>query len=262
MKNLLLFSCFLLSIVALQAQDQVFLKSGEMQKVTITEIGPSEVKYLKLNGESEVVYSVLRDDILRIVFANGDVMVMVDDLNNPDIYSDQRNRAFKLDFLSPLLGSTALAYEKSIRPGLSWEAGATIIGLGKQPDGQQPRGMGFRLGAKFIKTPDFKTGNMRYYHLLQGFYVRPELISAFYTDRLEGSGSGDTSISYLLVAVNAGKEWVFQDLFVVDIFGGLGYGVVDMDENYNEGYYFGYVGQNESWTLGVTGGLRIGILLK
>lgn len=266
-----LLTTLLLLLIALGAwsQDKLYFKSGDVQEVKIKEIGPSVISYYRVNTDSDILMSVLRDDLLRVVFENGDIMVMMDDLDNPNLYSDQKKNALKVEFLSPLLGHTALVYERLVEPGLALEGGISLIGLGSKPEMRNPKGIGFKFGVKFIKQPDFKVSNARYSHVLHGAYIRPELSVAFFEDRymtfsdvLFQDVYKTANISYGVLSVNLGKQWVFQDLILMDIYGGAGYGLLSSPEDYNYSYRFGSVGPNEPFGIVFTGGFRIGVLIR
>lgn len=269
MKSAILLTLLIFSLVS-SAQDKIYFKSGKVEEVKITEIGPTEVKYIRLNQDRELTIGTLRDDLLRIEFENGDLLVMVNDLQNPDLYADQRSKALKMDFFTPLLGYSSFSYENSIRPGMSMEVGVSFIGLGKNVGNRNPVGMVGRYGVRFLKLPDFKNGGtLRYHHILQGLYVKPELVFASFKDHYEewNESSRDFdrvsgNVSYGLFSINAGEQWVFQDILLVDIYVGGGYGFVSVPKNYESENYFGYFGKSESASLWATAGFRIGILLK
>ena len=56
-----------------------------------------------------------------------------------------------------------------------------------------------------------------------------------------------------------GKQYVFNDIFLLDMYFGLGYGFSDNDDT---AYHYGFSGGNSDSALTVTGGLKIGVLLK
>ena len=106
---------------------------------------------------------------------------------------------------------------------------------------------------------------MRYSHLLKGIYVKPELIFTTYSyDQYiyEFDGS-DYSYSEQRVSstggaimLDLGWQTVFSDVFLVDLYFGLGYGFsTDVDIN-----AFGFVGGSSDFPLAGTAGLKIGFL--
>ncbi len=56
------------------------------------------------------------------------------------------------------------------------------------------------------------------------------------------------------VMLKFGKQWVFDDSFLVDVFWGFGYGVSSQDD----GITYGFVAGNKDIPLSATGGIRLG----
>jgi hypothetical protein len=236
---------FLLIISAsLQAQDKMVLRGKQdTTLIKVIEVGTEEIKYKKWPiDESMPLFSESRDRILVIIFQNGNVMNFSDnEFNNKANYSDQNTMNIKIDPFSFLLNSGSFAFEKSIKPGQSFEIGLGIVGLGSNPNYNYESASGafVRLGYKFINTPDYYMKGMRYTHLLKGSYVRPELIllthnvTNSYSDYLFNPQTGKYStleyenkhrVSGFSFMLNFGKQWIFSDVFCVDAFAGIGIG--------------------------------------
>ena len=165
------------------------------------------------------------------------------------------------------MGSTQFTYERSLRPGKSIEATLGIIGLGFDPQEVNPRGATFKIGYKFIKTPDYILPGMRSSHILNGGYIRPELIfnaysyENYYYDYMYNPEASSRTNSFSgAIVLNIGKQWVFSDSFLIDFYIGAGYGFAsdsgDMD------YHYGFAGGFSEFPIALTGGLRIGFLIK
>jgi hypothetical protein len=247
MKKLITFIALFLVGFVMQSNAQdalIFRNKAETLYVKVVEVGTTEIKYkLWPVDESMPIMSEKKDKIKRIIFANGTIMKFSEsEFSDPSNYADQRKSAIKLDMFSILLGSTSLAYEQSIEPGRSWEVGVGIIGLGADPENfGNKKGVFVRGGYKFINQPDYYTAGMRYTHILKGGYIRPEIAAHLYSEvstiiESDWNPSTFTSIytkvdsekSYKGAAfiLNFGKQWVFNDFFLVDAFvgGGMGYG--------------------------------------
>jgi hypothetical protein len=65
-----------------------------------------------------------------------------------------------------------------------------------------------------------------------------------------------TMFSVMLVG---GKQWVFNDLFLVDLFAGVGYGFGHNPRN--ESWHYGFLGAENDTPLTLTAGIKIGFLL-
>ena len=93
-----------------------------------------EIKYKSRDQTDQIVYSIDKDQILKIVFENGRVQVIDNDMKNPVYYADQKKWMIKTGILGPLTSQMNFSLEKSIRPGRSLEATLGIIGLGFSND--------------------------------------------------------------------------------------------------------------------------------
>lgn len=60
--------CFHVSVFS---QDMITLKSGEDIKCKVTEVGISEIAYMKFDNPEGPVYKISKSDVLLIVYANG-----------------------------------------------------------------------------------------------------------------------------------------------------------------------------------------------
>jgi hypothetical protein len=314
MKKHILFLLFFVLLFSLnqnvKAQDAMILRTKpDTLKVKILEIGSDEIRYrIWPVDESMPVMVERKDRIRKIILSNGTVMKFAEsEFVDASNYSNQRKANIKIDLFAVLSGTTSIAYEQSIEPGRSWEVGVGMIGLGaKNPDNENRSGAFFRAGYKFINQPDYYMKGMRYSHILKGSYIRPEICSHFYNVKSNytdiSSTYNSSSSTYTVKSTNTdkttrysaaafmlnfGKQWVFSDVFLVDVFvgGGLGYGnsnVIDEKKtestytsssypyNYSDYYYqndgsvmgtgFG-IGHNKR--LGFAGqmGLKLGVLI-
>lgn len=263
LKFIMLFSFFFALVPVVSAQDMIIKKDADTLYCKVREIGTEEVKYALPDYPSDLLFSLTKEKISKVIFENGKEMTFQNEMDNPMNYSEQNKNAIKIDFLSPLTGNTTFAYERSLKPGQSIEATLGFIGLGFDPNDYNPRGSFMKFGMKFIKSPDFYLKGMRYAHILKGSYVKPEIGFGFF--------SKDTDIYYdppdsyysttredyfsMIVQVVIGKQWVVNDIFLVDFYGGVGYG---FDGGEGE-YHYGYAITPEV-PLSFSAGLKIGVL--
>ncbi len=179
-------------------------------------------------------------------------------------YEDQKKRAIKMEFFSPLTGNTTLGSESYIRDWLSWEVKFGIIGLGTDNSGVNPGGILLKGGPKFKLNPDFVTDDLKGSHLLSGKYIRPEIIFSQYSEDVESfdgnnfrtSRESFTSIAFL---ITYGRQYVLADLMTLDYHFGIGYGYNSSDE---ASYSYSHTNGDPSFPIAVSAGFTIGFLLK
>lgn len=248
------------SLFSLQAQDRIIKRDGEVVECKILEVGSEEIKYSLAEYNFQVTFSIDNRLVDKILFENGQELVIDHaaaaresaETNSDDLFLIQNKNAVKLNFLSPISGVTTASYERAIKPGQSFEGSLGVIGLGfNNPN--DALGLGFKAGYKFMRSPDFYLEGMRYAHILKGGYVRPELVFASYNLR-----DGDRNVTKFAALLNIGKQWVFSDVFLVDLFFGFGYGYSNAEE-FEDWPYFIAVG-TDNVPLAATWGLRIGFL--
>jgi len=253
---------FLTGLFTLQAQDRILQRDGEIIECKVLEIGSEVIKYSLAEYNFQVQFSIEKAKVDRILFENGQELVIdhaeiareSTETNSADLFLIQKRNAVKLNFLSPMSGSTILSYERAIKPGQSFEASVGIIGLGfENPD--KAVGFGLKAGYKFIRSPDFYLKGQRYAHILKGGYARPEIAFASYNLRNEGR-----SVTKGAILINIGKQWVYSDIFLIDLYGGMGYGFSNGRE-FEDFPYFLAIGSDD-FPFALSWGFRIGFLIK
>jgi hypothetical protein len=274
-----IFICLALGVLNSSAQDKMYLRGQkEPLKVKIIEVGIDEIKYkIWPATENDFLNVILKDRVEKIILQSGDVYsftTLDQDLKNPENFTHQKANNFKIRLLSPLSSATKISYERSIRPGRSFEIGVSLVGLGLDVFEDNPSGIMVRTGLKFINTPDMYMRKMRYTHRLKGFYMKPEVVfGAFNVDATENVQifnpiSGTTvmqtvetreSITSMAALVNIGYQWILDDAVSIDWFVGLGYG---FSTNGEYGRHFSFVGAIEEFPIAVSGGFLIGFLTK
>jgi hypothetical protein len=262
---ILAFSLFLSQ--AILAQDIILKKDTNMIKCKIKEIGLDDIKYTLPEYSQDVTFAIDKDNVAKIIFENGKEMSFQKEMNNPDNYTDNKKNALKINFLSPLYGSTSFSYERSLRPSRSIEGTLGIIGLGTDNWDENPGGVFVKFGYKFIKDPDFYLRGMRYAHILKGAYFKPEFgFASFgrddyswdYYSGQSPSNKRETVTSAVLQIV-MGKQWIVDNAFLIDFYAGLGYGFSTSD---NTNYHYAYSIADSSVPISFSSGLKIGFLFK
>jgi len=239
-KSLGLLIAILVIANSVYAQDLIYKKNKEVILSKIVEIGLDEIKYREYNNSESIVYSIAKSEITKIKFENGKEEFFVDDMQNSNLYADQKKQAIKFDFFSPIYYRFSFGYERSIKPGQSMEFGLGIVGLGNLPEvlkegfNYDASGAFARAGLKFIKTPDFYLRGMKYAHILKGSYFKPEFVMGsvtqkfdeqnWYTGIIEKRSINNT---YIHIMLTAGKQTVFDDVFLIDYFVGMGYNIAN-----------------------------------
>lgn len=284
-KYILFLSAILLITSSLKAQDKIYRKNGQVLKVKVIEIGVQEIKY-KLYGDTDSpVYVLEKDRIKKIEYENGTTEKITVNLKDPEQYADQLSKAIKIDFLGPLLGYTQITYEKSTGVGKGYELTLGIIGAGKNQvidyynyqfynARKNQFGISVAGGYKFSKLPDFLFGRTRFTHLMQGAYARPVAYIGNYSEnRVAYKGNNQyvlerQNIMFGALQLELGKQWVFGDKFLVDVYWGLGYG---FDNKKGDGYlYNDNLAANNyvNWRVGRSPGfsstfaIKLGLLIK
>lgn len=262
---------FLILAQPVLSQDQIHKRNDEIIQCKVKEIGMDEIKYALPDYPADLLFSIDKNNVSKVVFENGQEMTFQVELSNPENYTDNKKNVIKVDFLSPLTGNTTFYYERSIKPGRSLEAGLGIIGLGIDVGERNAAGFFTKFGMKFIKSPDFYLRGMRYAHILKGGYVKPELTLGYYAmDReiyyYDGFYNGNYSeerqnVITGAILLNVGKQWVFDNAFLVDFYFGIGYGF-DSTNDYDEGYHFGFLMPGEDVPISFSAGLKLGWLFK
>jgi hypothetical protein len=294
MKWFLVLTFIVFSLFA-KAQDKIFKKGGEVVDAKITEVGTAEIKYKIYKDIDGPVYTIEKDRIIKVVYQSGRTEFYQSSLKDPELYADQEKRAIKVNFLSPLRGFTQFNYEKNVKPGRAYEVSLGIIGLGKRQelsDYSFSSGASGRIvykeqggafiggGFKFSKLPDYLSGRDKYSHIMQGSYVKPELLLGVYSQNFESDNANDTgrnidrkTVTFTSLLINLGKQWVLGDKLVIDIYGGLGYAIDNLkklkyqreDGTYYEdeaGDHFAIITAGSDSGIGFSGGFKVGILLN
>ncbi len=247
----------------IDAQDRIIKRDGDIIDCNVVEIGSEEIKYIQLEYGPDLQFGILKSKVDRIIFADGNEMIIdhleiareTTEMNSADLFLVQRRNAIKTAFLSPLTGVTAFSYERALKPGRSMEFTLSLIGLGFN-NPEDAVGLGLKAGYKFIRSPDHFIRGMRYAHILKGGYVKPEIAFARYDLR-----SKDEEVIKAALIVNLGKQWIFSDVFLVDLYFGVGYGMTTSQIEDPE-YPHDFVVVDPEFPLALDAGFRLGFLIK
>jgi hypothetical protein len=228
------------------AQDKIYTTTQKAPIVCeVVEISVNEIKYHPV-GRPVPIVSIDKQDVIRIVYASGEVFMVSNPLEDFSVYKSQKRWNAKLALLSPLLGHTQLFLEHSRKPGRSLEYELNLIGLGKSlPLGYaydpgtgneilryaDARGIGLGIGMKYLRLPDYVNGQVRLRHILQGAYIKPSISVAYYQrnfDSRDNSGAPFTTVRkpvYSAVAgITAGKQWILDNSFSLEFYSSVGFG--------------------------------------
>lgn len=289
MKKLIcVFVLLLVFQIIAQAQDKIIRKNGAAIACKILEIGTEEIKYVPSDNLSGPTYSIAKDKIKYIVFANGKKESYEVSWKNHEQYSDQLKHAIKIDFFAPLLGYSQISYEKNLGVGKAYEIGLGIIGLGSSTQlsyyntqlhtiKKKQAGAFISAGYKFNKLPEYLFGKTRLTHIMQGSYAKPILYVGNYAEnRIAFKGNSNyevekQNVTFVALQVELGKQWIFGDKFLLDGYLGIGYGA-DNKRSSNDWDYststdlsaFNYanIRLGKSPGISFTFGLKLGLLVK
>ena len=292
MKKTIVLLVAICSCHLLFSQDKIYRKNGQIVNCKIIEIGTETVTYKPTDNPTGPDYSIDKSRIKKVVFENGKEETFIVNIKDPELYGDQLRHAIKINFLSPLSGYTQVNYEKVTKVGQGYELSAGIIGLGKnqlldygnsyntgtlKTTKKSPFGIFIGAGYKFNKLPDFLFNGTKFTHIMQGLYARPMAYLGHYAENrmfYKNTSSGNVyevqrqNITFGSLTIDLGKQWVFGEKFLLDMYWGLGYG---FDNKKGDGFfssehasnnYVSYrLGSNGSG-FGMTFGIQAGLLLN
>ncbi|MDX9768816.1 MAG: hypothetical protein RBT19_00520 [Tenuifilaceae bacterium] len=269
MKQLIILFLALISLgLTVYSQDKVIKKNGEIIECVVTEIGADEIKY-HYDDRPKLTFGIDKALVDRIEFATGEVTVIdKDTFLQLEYYANQKQRAIKTGFLTLLNTNLEFTYEQSIKPGRSWETSLGIIGIGFDPGKHNPSGVFGKVAFKMMRTPDYYMHRMHYAHILKGGYIAPEFAFRYAEYDYEDWNSYDDNYNYIttresdlsfVFTLKIGKQWVFDNFFLVDLYAGLGYGYSRNSKEYSLINY-GFLASGNEFPVAFTSGLKIGIL--
>ena len=256
-------------------EDRIYRKNQEVITCTIVELGEEYIKYTQ-EDTKELVFSIDAVRIEKVVFASGKEFTFMDRMVDEELYSDHSKNAFKIGILSPVAGALSFGYERSIKPGASIDVSLGLIGVGFEEVNQSNVGGAyFDVGYKFMSKPNIHTSGSSYRHLLSGFYFKPKVALAMYGQDFDfyypyPSTSARHNVIAGALLLDLGWQWIIGDAFLLNMYGGFGYGFDNMKAIYNshsggnQYYEYGEPTYHYGFTVGgnvpiaLTAGLKIG----
>lgn len=257
----------------LNAQDRIIKKSGDEIKCTVKEIGTTEIKYIQEEFNPDILFSIEKKEVKKIIFADGKELEITQEKelqetiekNSEDIFLIQKKNALKFDFISLASNVFSLTYERCLEPGRSIEFSLGAVGLGFAEKDDDASGLLFRGGYKLMRSPDHYLRGMRYAHILKGPYAKLEFDFASYgikgyKDVFSGEKEEYTLTKWAFLLV-LGSQWVFNDNFLIDIYSGIGIGRNNLEE-LDWTYPYGFTTLGKRMPLAMSFGVRMGFLIK
>lgn len=294
-----LVSLLLLAATPAVAQDRIFITTQKAPiEGEVVEINSTEIKF-KPSGRPYPMTTLDKQDVMKIVYSNGEVFMISNPLKDFAAYTGQHRWNAKIDLLSPVLGYTNLYLEHSQKPGRSVEYQLNIIGLGKDQIldytfsglGQyrdvymRARGAGLGIGMKFLKLPDYVNGPVRLRHILQGSYIKPGISASYYSRNFTGRDMNGMlylqrkPVFTVMPSITVGRQYILDNTISIELYATVGYSVdnvrkqetkVRNDRMSNQQYWYSY---NQPFNnfgatrfsggdmgLALNGGIRIGYL--
>ena len=191
----------------------------------ITELGDDFVKFYYLEDPDQVEITMNRSLIRTIEFEYGRKEVEVQPGVDESYYVDDHQNNIMLNFTGIPSKTTMVSYEKSLSPFASVGGGVKLHGVGAGGSWYEKSGFGIEANYKVKTGSVFKKDDYRPNHLLQGFYVRPNL--GYTTVELNYEPDTDfedvEEYSYLHGGFDIGKEWIFNNALSLDIYSGINF---------------------------------------
>ncbi|MCK5824997.1 MAG: hypothetical protein KAG96_06275 [Ichthyobacteriaceae bacterium] len=269
MKKTLLLFLLVISSTLTFAQDKIYKNSGDVIDCEIVNVEGDFIRYY-YSTKPTIIFNIEKNTLTKVVFKTGEVVDYT--TNNQNIisdkkfnYSNTKTNAVKINFISPLYGSTEITYEKNIRPGKSWETALGIIGLGNDPGDTSPLGVYVKVAHKFITSPDFYANRHSYAHIMKGAYVAPEVGVRYVqynktTYVYNNIGSNEIvkkeEVFSVALMLKLGKQWVIDNSLLIDLYGGLGYG--NASDKHQDFVPYGFVVAPREFPIAFTWGVRVG----
>jgi hypothetical protein len=253
------------------SQDVIINTKHDTIACKVVNIHANTVFYYPAGSDtSEQAYRMAVKMIRKIILANGEEITYVkgmtkkhfQEIEGKEYYDNLHKNALKFHALSLLGGSIAFSYERSIKPGMSFEiGGGYIYGINDSLQNTRDQGYIIRGGLKFMRPPKYYINKGVYGHLLKGSYIKPEII--FNSFKRENTGLSTPNlkvwdyISSTSIVLNMGKQVVYGNKFLIDWYGFIGYG----KSNFQNGYYYSNIILANDIPVSFGIGFRIGFLL-
>lgn len=266
-------------------------------EVKVLEVNSTEIKVKNLS--SDVIRTYSRYEVSKIEYADGTREKMDrSDMMSLEYFPENKLNAIKIDPLSILSGNLPIYWERIMKPGISYEAEARIIGIAKDINSFQynpqdfdltARGVSIGLGYKAMRLPNQKSGKLFLRSLFQGSYIKPKANFYFVKqpifvesyDYMTGIASyayDKTNVVGANLSVDFGRQWALADRFVLDVCFGAGiwidnlnkkltdlnddngFPINSINQTVNSRYGFTRVGGNldKNMGLSIAGNIKLG----
>ena len=282
MKKLIILLFLVSAFGSLQAQDVIIKNNGDSIYCKVKEVGIDNIKYVQPNLSSETIFYISKAIVHSIYFENNSFIIISYDKNDgstkrqatniptgPIEYNKtDKKMSIKINTLAMVTGSFELSLERSIKRGISFDIGgayvfssADYLVTGAQMN--QTYGYYLRGGIKFIKSSDKYLHQQSQPHILQGFFVKPEIIYSS-INRYHDYTYGAKPVYYQCTSliVNVGKQFVMNNAMSIEWNVGIGLGISN-DNNGAEFYHSNILIEEFPpffLPLSFTAGFKIGIL--
>ncbi|HTF03637.1 MAG TPA: hypothetical protein VK826_06400 [Bacteroidia bacterium] len=236
MKNFIFSLVCLCFTLGLAAQDRIIKMDKTEILCKVTEVGTSEIKYLKYDNLDGPVYTISRTDVYKIIFANGTEEIIQP--NSMSVVPGNKTRHYKRAITTrpfgPLIGFVCLGYQQALTPTRAVIGEVGYIGAKIGDLGERSQGAYIRVGFRLKRTPEVVMPGMEWGYNLGGFYVQPELtFSAFSTNQQRyiydpNTGMGtvvNEKVNYNSGAfmITLGRQMIAGEICTFDISGSIGY---------------------------------------
>lgn len=148
--------------IAINAQDIIVKKSGEIENVKVLEVSPTEIKYKMTDNPDGPLYIEKRSDIHSIKYQNGDIQLLNDKPakirkkpSSPSAYTEVKKFNHEFDLFIGNGWGAGYQLRKEFNPYVGWD----IIGVSYMTAFDNPKEIGLvnlrPLGIKGF-TPAYK----------------------------------------------------------------------------------------------------------
>jgi len=192
------------------------------------------------------------------------------DKNNTTTTTKVKKSILNFGFFSPLNHHLSFGYDQLVGTSLILSSQVGIIGPGFNQMANPSQGAFVEVGPKFFFSPDWIMDGMRRFNAMQGAYFKPELVISVFSQSYTSYNfynygpSGNQSYTGVALMLNFGRQWIFANSFVLDMYIGIGYDLTsDNSSNINNeptsDNYFSYISFGSSFPLAISGGINLGI---
>ncbi len=223
------------------AQDTLVYTNGERIVGQVEEIGVELVRYTTTSSGSVITIVVEKLDLARIRLRDGQQFVFGSisrDVPGSEAFM-ARKQQIALDIVAPALDHVTLTYEHVLGRHMSITGSAGYIGLWQEGHNVGNRsdnsGALMKAGVKFLlPRASRRYPNARTEHRLAGWFLKPEFMFSYWTERTThfgwpGPPNGTEYVSrsfYSSLALNLviGTQILLGERISFGIHGGMGYG--------------------------------------